>query len=155
MSEVASISSAPAADVAAADRRIAVIDDSLKCLLYGALSCVPFLGAGCLLSAVRSYRRAAQNPTPWNPARRPLAAGLALASVGWLVTLASWWFPVCEFVVADYFDQWVTTADLFAWLPRILALGFPLTLVGWTLAIRSLRPLRETPVRSFRRKPAS
>ena len=138
MSEVASISSAPAADVAAADRRIAVIDDSLKCLLYGALSCVPFLGALFLLSAVRSFRSARRNPTPWNPARRPLAAGLALASAGWLINLASWWVPICSFAKATYFDQWIAEESVLHFLPIVVALGFPLSLVGWSMSLRAL-----------------
>lgn len=134
---------APAAEVAAAaDQRIAVIDDSLKCLLYGALACVPFLGALFLLSAVRSFRAARRNPAPWNPARRPLAAGLALASVGWLVNLASWWIPICSFAKATYLDQWIAEESLLHFLPGVLAVGFPVTLAGWIMALCALRRSR-------------
>ena len=144
MSAPATRSTAPEANAdaraanAAADRRIAVIDDSLKCLLCGALTCVPLLGAMFILSAVRSFRGARANPSPWNPARRALAAGLALASVGWLINLVAWWVALFKVAMAVSLDQPFAEAELIRSLPIVVAVGFPVALAGWIMAMRAL-----------------
>ena len=53
---------------------------------------LPVLGVAYLYPAVRRFRWARRRKVEWNPARGYLAAGLALASGGWLVTLVSWLF---------------------------------------------------------------
>ena len=72
------------------DERIAVIEDSLQCFTFGWLSCLPVIGVAWLYPTVRRFRQARRRQVQWNPARGYLAAGLALASVGWLINVWSW-----------------------------------------------------------------
>jgi hypothetical protein len=72
------------------DERIAVIEESLRCFTYGWLACIPFVGVAYLFPAVRGFVHARQRKVEWNPARGYLAAGLALASVGWMVNVWCW-----------------------------------------------------------------
>lgn len=70
--------------------RIAVMEDSLRCLAYGWLSLVPLLGVGPVISAVRLFRRVDREASEWNPAHHLWLRGLVLASFGFWANLF-WW----------------------------------------------------------------
>lgn len=116
------------------EERIAVIEDSLACFTYGWLTCIPFVGAAYLYPAVRRFVHARRRPVDWNPARGYLAAGMFLAGIGWLLTLAVW--PRLAAGVlsmidphSDYMDEWPTV------LANTVAFGSLPTLCAWSFAL--------------------
>lgn len=109
------------------DERIAVIEDSLRCFTYGWLSCVPLLGVVYLYPAVRRFNQARRRQVEWNPARGYLSAGLALASLGWMICLLTWWaFISAQAAVVE------TDSDdgLMNFLPAVLFFGSPPAVAG-------------------------
>jgi hypothetical protein len=110
------------------EQRIAVIEDSLRCFTYGWLSCLPVIGVGWLYPAVRRFAHAKRHKAEWNPARGYLAAGLALASVGWMVALVSWLVVLNAVVVVGEFSA--SDAGVMNLLPAVLFFGSPPAVVG-------------------------
>ncbi len=114
------------------DERLAVIEDSLRCFAYGWLSLLPVIGMGWLFPAVQRFARARRRQVGWNPAQGYLAAGLALASLGWLMALVSWLLLFNALCIAG---GWVApSSDLLNALPVVLYLGAVPSLVGFLVA---------------------
>ncbi|MBI5801778.1 MAG: DUF2975 domain-containing protein [Verrucomicrobia bacterium] len=91
--------------------RIALIENSQRCLAYGWLSLVPVMGSFFILPAVRMFRRVDRDRTEWNPAAHLWLRGLVLACLGywtsllWLALLVGWLGAVGEvFKWDDAFD---------------------------------------------------
>lgn len=112
--------------------RIEVIEDSLRCYAYGWLSCLPVIGVAWLYPAVRRFAQARRRQAEWNPARGYLAAGLALASVGWLVALVSWLVVLNAVVVVGEFAT--SDTGVMNLLPAVLFFGCPPAVVGFVMA---------------------
>ena len=119
-------------------QRIAVIEDSLRCFTYGWLSCLPVIGAGYLYPAVRRFAFVRRSEVEWNPARGYQAAGLALASVGWLITLGSWLVLLTS--VMDMGDAAPFHAEASRLMLAVLIIGCPLSLAGLCLAAATAFP---------------
>ena len=64
------------------ERRITVMEDSLRCHAYGWLSLVPLAGIGFVVLAVRMFRRVDRERSEWNPAQHLWLRGLVLACFG-------------------------------------------------------------------------
>ena len=71
-------------------QRIALIEDSQRCCLYGWLSLVPLLGTFFVLPTLKYFRRVDRQRAAWNPGQHLLLRGLVLASCGYLTSLL-WW----------------------------------------------------------------
>ena len=71
--------------------RVALIENSLRCLTYGWLSLVPVAGAFFVIPAVRMFQRVDRERAEWNPAAHLWLRGLVLASFGFWASLLSWW----------------------------------------------------------------
>ena len=70
------------------EEKIRVLKGSVRCFVMGLLGLIPVLGAGFALGSIRTYFRVtALDDREWNPARRYLYWGLALAWIGALLTL--------------------------------------------------------------------
>lgn len=116
------------------DARIAVIEDSLQCFTYGWLACVPVFGVAWLYPAVRRFVQARRRKVEWNPARGYLAAGLALASVGWVIGLVVWLIVFNALAVAG---EWVSSGnDFLGTLPTVLFVGAMPSFAGLVVAWR-------------------
>ncbi|MEQ2008749.1 MAG: hypothetical protein ABMA26_18370 [Limisphaerales bacterium] len=70
--------------------RIALIENSLRCLTYGWLTLVPLAGAFFVIPTVRMFKRVDRERAEWNPAAHLWLRGLVLASFGYWVSLL-WW----------------------------------------------------------------
>lgn len=112
--------------------RIEVIEDSLRCYAYGWLSCLPVIGVAWLYPAVRRFAQARRRQAGWNPARGYLAAGLALTSIGWLVTLMSWLLFLNMLPITG--DFVAREADLMGILALVLVLGAVPSFLGLCVA---------------------
>jgi hypothetical protein len=67
-----------------------MIENSLRCHCYGWLSLIPMLGLPFVVLAIQQYHRTwAEAGENWNPAKRHLTAGLALAWIGALMTFGA------------------------------------------------------------------
>ncbi|MFA6545861.1 MAG: hypothetical protein WCS99_15695 [Limisphaerales bacterium] len=77
------------------ERRITVMEDSLRCHAYGWLSLVPLAGIGFVVLAVRMFRRVDRERSEWNPAQHLWLRGLVLACFGFWTNLAWWSLLVC------------------------------------------------------------
>ncbi len=71
--------------------RVALIENSLRCLTYGWLTLMPVAGAFFVIPAVRLFQRVDRERAEWNPAAHLWLRGLGLASFGYWVSLLSWW----------------------------------------------------------------
>lgn len=71
-------------------QRIALIEDSQRCLTHGWLSLVPLAGALFVIPAVRQFLRVDRERVEWNPAAHLWLRGLVLASFGCWTNLL-WW----------------------------------------------------------------
>lgn len=128
---------APNPPLGSAAQRVEVIEDSLRCFAYGWLSCVPFLGVAYLLPALRRFVRAGRLTAAWNPARGYLAAGLALAGIGWLLALTIWpvviGAPLTAFEIIDPDgNEWVGVILL------ALLCGLLPALAAWSIALATV-----------------
>jgi len=112
--------------------RIEVIEDSLRCYAYGWLSCLPVIGVAWLYPAVRRFVQARRRQAEWNPARGYLAAGLALASGGWMVGLVSWLVSLNAVVVLG--ELAASDAGAMNLLPAVLFFGCPPAVAGLVIA---------------------
>ena len=66
--------------------RTRLIEKSLACCGWGGASLLPVLGLPCSLIALHRFRQVVQGTHErWNPARRPLLAGAALALLGFFL----------------------------------------------------------------------
>lgn len=125
--------------------RIEVIEDSLRCYAYGWLSCVPVIGVAWLYPAVRRFAQARRRQAEWNPARGYLAAGLALASVGWMVNVWSWLIALVAVAIVDAqnadglnLGQLLIAATLFN-SPFVIVGLLLATATGWSVPLFSRR----------------
>ncbi|HNQ87325.1 MAG TPA: hypothetical protein PKM73_01675 [Verrucomicrobiota bacterium] len=74
-----------------AEQKIAILEGSQRCLRHGAASLIPWFGLPYAISAiVRRFQMRAADPEGWNPGRRCLAWGCALAGLGLIVNLAAY-----------------------------------------------------------------
>jgi len=74
--------------MSAPERRIQLIEKSLRCFVCGWLSLVPLLGLVAMLATFRLGRATRLvDGDEWNPAERYRAIGLGLASLGLLLFL--------------------------------------------------------------------
>lgn len=80
----------PPATPATPAQRIALIEDSQRCLTHGWLSLVPLVGVPFIVSAFRWFRRVDRERAEWNPAAHLWLRGLVLASLGYWSNLF-WW----------------------------------------------------------------
>ena len=80
----------PASKPSGPTDRVALIENSLRCLTYGWLSLVPVAGAFFVIPAVRMFQRVDRERAEWNPAAHLWLRGLVLASFGFWVGLLSW-----------------------------------------------------------------
>lgn len=81
-------------------QRIALIEDSQRCLTNGWLSLVPVVGAFCVVPAVRQFLRLDGVRVEWNPAAHLWLRGLVLTCFGFWTNLL-WWGLVVQWVVNE------------------------------------------------------
>ena len=68
--------------------KVRVIEQSLRCFVFGLLSLIPLLGLPFAILAVVRHRDAwSQADWEWNPAKAYLVWGLGLAWLGGLISL--------------------------------------------------------------------
>jgi hypothetical protein len=77
--------------------KVRVIEQSLRCFVFGCLSLIPLLGLPFAILAVMRHRNAgSQGDGEWNPAKAYLVWGFGLAWLGGLISLGA----LAIFVVA-------------------------------------------------------
>ena len=70
--------------------KVRVIEQSLRCFVFGLLSLIPLLGLPFAILAVVRHRDAwSQADREWNPAKAYLVWGLGLAWLGGLISLGA------------------------------------------------------------------
>ena len=111
--------------------RIALIENSLRCLTYGWLTLVPVAGAFFVIPAVRMFQRVDRERAEWNPAAHLWLRGLVLTCLGFWASLLWWGVLVCwlgSSAQSDQSDGAVFTLLLYLVLfgsaPTLLGLGF-------------------------------
>lgn len=122
------------------EERIAVIEDSLQCFTHGRLSCLPVIGVAWLYPAVRRFAQARRRQAEWNLARGYLAAGMLLASAGWLVGVMSWLLGFAASV--RMVNPEGTGVALERLVPRLLALAMPASIFGLLAAAETIWAVR-------------
>ena len=90
----------PPATPATPAQRIALIEDSQRCLTHGWLSLVPLVGSFHVVPAVRQFLRLDGVRAEWNPAAHLWLRGLVLACIGFWSNLF-WWGLVVQWVVNE------------------------------------------------------
>lgn len=112
------------------ERRITVMEDSLRCHAYGWLSLVPLAGIGFVALAVRMFRRVDRERSEWNPAQHLWLRGLVLACFGFWTNLAWWSLLVCWPLSHFFRDDGVMLlpyALFFGSAPTLFGLGWAAT----------------------------
>lgn len=113
--------------------RVALIENSLRCLTYGWLSLVPVAGAFFVIPAVRMFQRVDRERAEWNPAAHLWLRGLVLASFGFWVGLLSWWLLLwCGGVAKELVN--LAEGEMALMLAHLLIFGSCPTLLGLGLA---------------------
>ena len=75
--------------MSAPEKRIDLIERSLRCFFVGWCSLVPLAGPFLFPIAIRLFLHVRRNgENDWNPARKYLTGGLVLATLGCIETLA-------------------------------------------------------------------
>ena len=88
----------------APEKRIDLIERSLRCFFVGWCSLVPLTGPFLLVVAIRDFLHVRRNAgNDWNPARKYLTGGLFLATLGCVETLAILGIAIAAFLSQDPF----------------------------------------------------
>ena len=70
--------------------KVRVIEESLRCFVFGLLSLIPLLGLPfAILAVVRHLNAWSQGDGEWNPAKAYLVWGFSLAWLGGLISLGA------------------------------------------------------------------
>ena len=107
-------------------QRIALIEDSQRCLTHGWLSLVPLAGALFVIPAVRHFLRVDRERAGWNPAAHLWLRGLVLASFGCWTNLLWWGLIMAGSTDTDEQGKVVVLLYLltFGSAPTLLGLGY-------------------------------
>ena len=77
--------------------KVRIIEQSLRCFVFGCLSLIPLLGLPfAILAVVRHLNAWSEGDRDWNPAKPYLIWGFALAWLGGLISLGA----LAVFVIA-------------------------------------------------------
>ena len=117
------------------ERRITVMEDSLRCHAYGWLSLVPLAGIGFVVLAVRMFRRVDRERSEWNPAQHLWLRGLVLACFGFWTSLLWWGLLICWLGnTVEFKSSYFLRGDGVTLLLYALFFGSAPTLLGlgWT-----------------------
>ncbi|MEN9572314.1 MAG: hypothetical protein RL514_169 [Verrucomicrobiota bacterium] len=108
------------------DHRIALIEDSQRCLTSGWLSLLPLIGALFVIPAVRQFLRVDRERVEWNPAAHLWLRGLVLASFGCWTNLLWWGLIIAGSTDTDEEGKVVVLLYLliFGSAPTLLGLGY-------------------------------
>lgn len=117
-------------------QRIALIEDSQRCAIFGWLSLVPFLGTIFLGPALTHFKRVDRQREVWNPAQHLQLRGLVSACFGYWTSLLWWglfmlWLGAVTEVIS--MDD-LSNGDPLLTLGYVLLFGSAPALVGLTLA---------------------
>lgn len=94
----------PPVDPASPASRIALIEDSQRCLTHGWLTLLPVVGAFFVIPAVRRFLSVDRERGAWNPAAHLWLRGLVLACLGYWANLI-WWGLLARWLSAAMQDN--------------------------------------------------